>query len=342
MNRTLGILLICAIALVGAVLAYTALPEPGQPPTAGRQAEAEQVEREADRAGASLRSSDEKPAGDDRPQATALAESVRPNIVTSKRGQPLWALSYRELYEHVDDLRALADAGWGQAVLPLARIVSGCLRNPGPRSEQGIREQARSRRERTIGNAAGLPEDEVQRLIARVDKWVESQLQYSSRRRAACAAVMPADKDRIMEWLELALEQRHSAFLAGYLRWELLPDDDAWMVRYAERLAQFNRRFEVAYLEGVYAGQRGMLDLAWKLYATRKILPKPDLLMAFAFNHAADLEVRESPGMTRQYMDSFRLEVIGLDPAQADEARTEGERIHDRCCADRRTPGHSR
>ena len=43
MSRTQGILLICAIALVGAVLAYTALPEPGQ--HGGARGETAQVHR---------------------------------------------------------------------------------------------------------------------------------------------------------------------------------------------------------------------------------------------------------------------------------------------------------
>ncbi len=331
MSRTLGILLICAIALVGAVLAYTALPKP-------RQAESEQVEREADRAGASLRSPDEKSADDERPHATALAESVRPNIVTSKRGQPLWALSHRELYEHVDDLRALADAGWGQAVLPLARLVSGCLRNPGPRSEQGIREQARSRRERLIGNAAGLPEDEVQRLIARVDKRVESQLQYSSRRRAACAAVMPADKDRIMDWLELALEQRHSAFLAGYLRWELLPDDDAWMVRYAERLARFNLGFLSALRARVMAGDREVVARAWKAFSGRRFMPEPDLMQAWTHGLVARRLPQPWSALAPTDEDFQRLVDAGLGNDELARAQSAADGLWRRCCAEARMP----
>jgi len=117
-----------------------------------------------------------------------------------------------------------------------------------------------------------------------------------------------------MDWLELALEQRHPAFLAGYLR------------------------FEAAYLDGVYAGERAMLDLVWKLYATRKVLPEADPFKAFAFNHAAELEARDRLGVTRQYMDSHRLDVIDLNPALADDARAEGERIYERCCAEARMP----
>ncbi|HMB38124.1 MAG TPA: hypothetical protein VKO85_03520 [Wenzhouxiangellaceae bacterium] len=338
MSRTQAIFLVCVITVVVAALAYTTLHVPERPPTADGQAEAEQQGNATGRTGVLLQPAGEKSAGDERPLATALAEAVRPNIVTYKHGQPLWDLSYPELHEHVNDLRALAGAGWGQAVFPLARLLSGCLRNPNPRGEHEIRAQARAQRERIRGNDADLPRDEVDRRLANVDSSVELQLQHSSRRRAACAAVTPADEDRMMDWLELALEQHHPAFLAGYLRWDLLPDDDAWMVRYAERLAQFNRRFEVAYLDGVYAGEREMLDLAWKLYATHKVLPEPDPFMAFAFNHAADLEARATPEMTRQYMDSFRLDTIDLDAAQAELARAEGERIYDRCCADARMP----
>ncbi|MBF6309227.1 hypothetical protein IU462_30685, partial [Nocardia farcinica] len=105
--------------------------------------------------------------------------------VTFKQGKPLWALSYEELHEHVDDLRALARAGWGQAVLPLARLVSGCLGDQQPRTQREVREQARSMRKSRLENRSDWPEDEVQRQVAQVDEWLEYHLQYSSRRRAA-------------------------------------------------------------------------------------------------------------------------------------------------------------
>ncbi|MFU8833305.1 MAG: hypothetical protein ACNA7J_14275 [Wenzhouxiangella sp.] len=275
---------------------------------------------------------------DGSPELLPLAESVRPNIVTYKQGKPLWELSHNELHEHVDDLRALADAGWGQAVFPLVRLVSSCLGTQPVRTEQELRDQARSMRANSLDNQGDLPDDEVQRRVALADRWLEYQLQESSRRRVACAAVTAADEDRIIDWLELALEQRHPEFLAGYLRWGLLPADNAWKIRHAERLADFNRRFEAAYLDGVYAGERKMLDLTWKLYATRTVLPEPDRFKAFAFNHAADLAARESTGMTREYMDSYRLEAIELNAAQVDDARAEGERIYERCCAEARMP----
>jgi len=333
MNRTHAIVLICLVVL-GAVVAYTAW----QPADPRAVPETERADSGAARPERQARASGDDRRGDETPGMTALAESVRPSVVTFKHGKPLWALSYEDLHEHVDDLRALAGAGWGQAVLPLVRLVSGCLGNRQPRTERDVREHARSMRANRLENRSDWPEDELQRQLAQVDDWLEYHLDHSSRRRAACAAVTAADEGRIMDWLELALEQRHPAFMAGYLRWDVLPGEDAWMFRYAERLADFNRHFEAAYLDGVYAGERAMLDLAWKLYATRKVLPESDPFKAFAFNHAAELDARDRLGTKRQYMDSYRLEAIDLNPALADDARAEGERIYERCCADARMP----
>ena len=128
----------------------------------------------------------------------------------------------------------------------------------------------------------------------------------ANRWRIACNAVTDEDASRIMDWLDLALEQRHPEFLAGYLRWDILPEDRAWRIRHAERLALFNQRFEAAYLDGVYAGELSMLDLAWRLYAIEKVLPKTDPYRAFVFNHAADLAARDQLGMRRQYSESIR------------------------------------
>lgn len=342
MTRPYAIFLVFGLVVLGSAGAYWVWHDSGQQIPPAGHGETEETNSDADFADKPMQASGEPGQFGRTPKPAALAEFVRPNIVTYKRGKPIWELPYAELHEHVDDLRALADAGWGQAVFPLVRLVSSCLGNREPRTEREVRDQARSMRQSRLANRSDWPEDEVQRQVAQVDDWLEYHLQYSARRRSACAAVTPADEGRIMDWFELALEQRHPAFLAGYLRWELLPPDDAWVVRHAERLASFNRRFEAAYLDGVYAAELSMLDLAWRLYATRKVLPEPESFKAYAFNHAADLEARESPGMTRQYMDSYRLEAIGLDPARVDEARAEGERIHDRCCADRRTPGPSR
>lgn len=333
-----AIFVLAGVILLAFSGAYLARYFSGQQTPVANPAEPEEVDKNADLAG-QLRSASGKSGRPDRmPQPSAIAESVRPNIVIYKHGKPLWELGYGQLHEHVDDLRALADAGWGQTVLPLARLVSGCHGRSAPRSEREILAHARSRRERWRKNVDDWPEDRVRRELAQIEPWLEAQLELAKLRRSACASVTNEDVARIMDWLELALEQRHPAFLAGYLRWEVLPHDDAWMVRYAERLANFNRRFEAAYLDGVYAGEWAMLDLAWRLHATRMILPDPDPFMAFAFNHAAELEARESPGMTRQYMDSYRLEAIGLDPEMVDDAYAEGERIYERCCAEARMP----
>lgn len=337
-NRTKAIVLLLGIGVLGATAVYTGWHATDQHASKDGAAKNPGMDTVAVETESAATTSGGIRIDGARPERLAVAESVRPNIVTYKQGKPVWELPYDQLHEHVDDLRALADAGWGQAVLPLVRLVSDCLGNRDPRTEQEVRDQARAMRERRLANQSDWPEDEVQRQVAQVDQWLEYHLQYSARRRAACAAVTAVDEDRIMDWLELALEQRHPKFLAGYLRWELLPDRDAWMVRHAERLANFNQRFQAAYLDGVYAGERGMLDLAWKLYATRKILAEPDPFRAFAFNHAADLDARERAGVTRQFMDSFRIEQIGLAPERVDDARDQGEQIYARCCAEARMP----
>lgn len=318
--------------------AYLAWHFSGQQTPVANQAESEESKKDAGRAGGLAPASGKSRRLGRMNKLSTMAESVRPNIVTYKQGKPLWELSYDELHDHVDDLRALADTGWGQAVLPLVRLVSSCLGDKPFRTEAEVRDQARSMRSSRLENPSGRPDDVVQRHVAQVDDWLEYHLKYSSRRRTACAAVTAGDEERIIDWIELALEQAHPAFLAGYLRWDLLPEDDAWMVRHAERLADFNRRFEAAYLDGIHAGERSLLDLAWRLYATRTVVPEPDPFLAFALNHAAALDARDRAGVTRQYMDGFRLEAIGLDPSMIDDARAEGEKIYERCCADARMP----
>lgn len=338
MTGARAICVVSGILLLAFAGAYLARHFSGQQTPLADRAEVEEADNGADLADTLTSASDEGRHLERMPERTALAESVRPKIVTYKQGKPLWALSYDELHEHVDDLRALADAGWGQAVLPLVRLVSSCLGDKPFRTEAEVRDQARSMRSSRLENRSGWPDDEVQRQVAQVDDWLEYHLQYSSRRRTACAAVSPGDEERIIDWIELALEQRRPAFLAGYLRWDVLPEDDAWMVRHAERLANFNRSFEAAYLDGIHAGERSLLDLAWRLYATRTVVPEPDPFLAFALNHAAELDARDRAGVRRQYMDSFRLEAIDLEPAMVKDARAEGERIYERCCDEARMP----
>lgn len=333
MNRVAAIILVLGIIALGAAVAYTNWRASDQQMPKAREANTGEADVATDQMESAVGPSDEGRVGED-----PLAESARPDFVIYKQGEPLWTLSYDELHEHVDDLRALAGAGWGQAVLPLVRMVVSCRVNP-PRSEDEILDTAPGPGSFRFPNQDRMSGAELRRRQEEAsERRLDRQLQRSRRRQTACTAITETDEGRIMDWLELAVEQRHPAFLAGYLRWELLPRDDAWMVRYAERLANFNRRFEAAYLDGVYGGERGMLDLAWKLYATRKILPEPDAFLAFAFNHAAELDARERVGVTRDYMDSYRLEVIDLEPALADEARAEGERIYERCCAEARMP----
>ena len=272
------------------------------------------------------------------PAVAVLTESERPNVVTYKEGKPMWELPFEQLYEHVNDLRALVDAGWGQAVLPLTRLVSECDGRRTFPSEGEIRANARSRREDLRRRAENWSEERVQSEFAQFERMLELEIEYWGRKRSACNAVTDEDVLRIMDWLELALEQRHPEFLTGYLRWDILPDDKAWRARYAERLAAFNQRFELAYLDGVYAGDLAMLDLASRLYTMQKVLPERDPYRALAFDHAANLAARRNVSMRRVFSESSRLNATGLDPRLVNEARAEGERIHDRCCTDIRIP----
>ncbi|MEX2500136.1 MAG: hypothetical protein WD397_14805 [Wenzhouxiangellaceae bacterium] len=337
MSRTVMFLMLCGIVVLGAATAYWTRGAPEQRTSMTRQTEIDEAASAADRPETLARRFGDNPAGNRTSGSTELAESVQPNVVTYKQGKPLWELPYEELHKHVDDLRALVDAGWGRAVLPLTRLVSDCLTRR-PSSEREIRETARSRRARWQENRLDWSNDKVQRQLEQVDQWLESRLQESSRRRAACGAVTATDEDRIMDWLELALEQRHPEFLTGYLQWDLLPDNFAWVVRHAERLAAFNRRFEVVYLDAVYAGERELLDMAWRLYASYKVLAEPNPFIAAAFDHAADLDARARTGVTRQYPEIFRQQRINIEPSMVDDARAEGRRIYDRCCAGARMP----
>lgn len=326
MSRSSVVLLVLGFAILAGLVFYSSRN------AADRQGSAA-INEDAGRTNSAMSATE---VGGGMADSTGSDEPVHPIVAADQERKPLWELSHEQLHEHVDDLRALVNAGWGQAVLPLTRLVSECHDHGVPRSEGEIRGNARSRRERLRRNVDHWPEDRLRSEYEHIERMLEFELESMNRRRRACDAVTGDDVLRIMDWLELALEQRHPAFLAGYLRWDILPDDKAWRVRYAERLASFNQRFEIAYLDGVYAGEFSMLDLASRLYSMRQVLHEPDPYRAFAFNHAADLAVRRNVGMRREFAAGTRLNAADLDPALVREARAEGERIYERCCADAR------
>lgn len=260
---------------------------------------------------------------------------------------PPWALDYHQRLEHLAELRALADAGWGEAVLPLAEVVSGCIstrdRTPGELFETYFRD-LRVRPGATLKEIRAALAPELAESAERQRDWdrFTERLAQEQQRQRHCKHAMPDDPDRLMDWLEMALEQRALGFLNGLIAGHMVvPRHAPWIVRNAERLAAFNEQALRQMRVRIDDGDIELLALAWRPFMRRTLLPelRPDLAWMYAAAAAEipagmldrDFKPEAAFRMIDHDLEHHRMELSGKEAAI-----TRGRELYRQCCADAR------
>jgi len=255
-----------------------------------------------------------------------------PNIVTRVEQTPLWRLPAAQREEYLDELRDLARAGWAEAALVLAPEFVDCLeRPPMPAAQVEAYYHPDTGTYWNLGTTEPSPTaEEIQTRQAYL-----AQRQAESRQeRLRCERVGATDPDVLMTGLEQMLQQQPEGFFAAVINDRVLPDDETWIVRNAERIAEFNRGFLAALRARVEQGDRDLLAIAWRAFRHDRFLPQPDAWSTLIYGLAArklgpNLQ-RFAP--TRQDLDQVAV-TAGLDPDQQAAARDRAEQLWQRCCA---------
>jgi len=275
------------------------------------------------------------------PAAIEQRRRVVPNVVTRVGERFVWELDERARRDFLPDLRALADAGWAQAVTALAPVVVGCIDDP-PASEAWLRSLVYGpKMQFTVGEDGELregapPEDDPEAARAARDERFRQLMSRSREKQMICSDAMPANPDRLMDWLELGLEQQPEGFLDAVLSGRLMPEDTAWIVRNAERLAAFNLRLIGAIESRVMQGDPKALRMAWRVLAWGNFTPEPRPLRAYPYALAASMLPADTPGhVTGNSRMVEQVELLlgrPLTDRELSEARDRARELYDRCC----------
>jgi len=261
--------------------------------------------------------------------------SSGPDVATHIRGIPIWELPEHEIDVHLEDLRQLVDAGWSQAFVPLAPIAAACIASP-PRSDREVREifdPEYGSWHRYNGIALESSRDRAAMRETRM-QLLQRQLGRAGERQQRCRAGLGANPDRLMDWMELALEQQPAGFFAVMLEYSSLPPESMpWLVRNAERMARFNLGFLSALRARFASGDPEVVGRAWKAFATQRFLPEPDPVQAWAFGLVARRLPPPLSDTAPTADDRARLIKAGLDPAAQDRAREVADALWQQCCA---------
>lgn len=300
-----------------------------QPPIATEDGET--IQRATDAASGGPRN--EAQTSGDRMRASPGRMRV-PEIVNRIDGLPYFRGPVEQRLLHARELRALADAGWSAAMVALAPVVAKCISDP-PETEAQIRARVDPATILRLGDSKRwsdmtLEEREAER------RWhveaAERAIEQDRLRIDECAVVQPTDPDRLMDWLEQALLEQPPDFFRAVLEDGLIPDDEAWIVRNAERLAAFNRGLLAAVRARVASGDRQLLDLAKDFFAYGRFQPEPDLETAAIYAYAA----RQLPGSSRRPGRVMEELLEPLDPDERERLRETGRALYERCCRDLR------
>lgn len=266
--------------------------------------------------------------------------NLPPELVTRIDNVPLYRADIEARLPHLETLRSLADVGWSAAALALAPIAARCIDDP-PRAEARILEDYDPARVIRLGDQKRWADMTPEEQAAERQQWLqmaERTMEKDRLRLEECRIAQPDDPDRLMDWLEQALLEQPPDFFRAVLEDGLVPSDNAWVVRNAERLAAFNDGVLAAVRSRVAGGDRELLASAWSFFAHGHFQPEPDLLAAAVFGHAAShLPMDERRGR-------FGADWLGaqlgdeLTDAELRRAAELGAELYDRCCADARMP----
>lgn len=278
-----------------------------------------------------------KPEGAGRDDSDRRPRASGPNVVTHVDGIPVWALPEETIDSHLAALRALVDAGWSQAFVRLAPVAARCLTMP-TQTDQQVQDLYHPDYGSIYRSDIYAEETERDRRIMRDQRlaFLDQRLDEVRRRRQRCRDALgdDPDPDRYMDWLELALEQQPAGFFRLMLDEQLvIPPDFGWLIRNAERLAQFNSGFLNALRARFLAGDPEVLGRAWKAFATHRFVPGPDPVQAWAYGLVAR---RLPPPLSDKAPtddDVQKLVQAGLNPAAREHARETADALWRQCCA---------
>lgn len=265
-----------------------------------------------------------------------------PNVVTRVGDRYVWELDEPTRQNFLADLRALAEAGWAEAVTVLAPVVVDCIDHP-PQSEALMRSVVYGADIQVTFGEDGLisndppPAEESAEARAAKDEWFRQMMSQSREKQMTCNDAMPANPDRLMDWLELGLEQQPEGFVDAVLSGRLMPDDNAWIVRNAERLAAFNQRLIGIIESRVMQGDPEALARAWRVLARGNFTPEPEPLRAYPYALVARMlpggTAGHVPGHSRTREQVEHLLDRPLTDAEIAAARDRARELYDRCCA---------
>lgn len=238
------------------------------------------------------------------------------------------SLSPDDQADHVATLRRLANAGVAAAAWRMADFASRCFNNP-PWSDAEVEAKiAEMDRQAEQRGDPGMPE-----LVAQRDRETWRSARWARR---LCAQIEPTDLDRQMDWIELALARRHPEL---FMRMTfggafVFPDDQAWRVRHAERLAVFVDRARRGFAAQIESGDSALLRRAEFFYGnTDGLLGPNDDYQALVHAFAASYLPPEGNEWRPDEAHLLRSRARSLTPAQIEAARADAQALYQRCCA---------
>lgn len=224
----------------------------------------------------------------------------------------------------VASVRALAQAGNGQAAWQMAQDVVACH----GRTLQSDDEAMAELRARWVEHGR-MPEPEFQQMQ------MDAVLETARRFRSLCPQMRDDDLEQIPQWLETALAAGDPGLLHSLsVQGPALPRDRAWLVRHAERLAVFLERARVDYPARLEAGDVSLLPRSRGFYKNQQLWPDGNEYQAYVHLIAAS---QLPEGSSRFPVQDFEFRFTGqhLDEAQRQRAEQEGLALFQRCCAGR-------
>lgn len=263
------------------------------------------------------------------PEATRTgeaAETAEAPVSSASPSRALLMTDWDTQVAHVPALRRLADAGVASAAWRMTDFVARCARRTPETEAETRRRLEKMRREREEDDRGVSPDD-----------WadvVEMITKSARQDRQMCADLEHSDRNRLLAWLEFALAgDEDELFMRMTMGGFVFPDDQAWLIRNAERLAVFVERAKTAFDARIEAGDIALLHRAAFYFRNNpEFWPRGgDFYRAHVHETAAALLHDDGSGLPSGRDIDSRY----LTPAQMDAAAAEGRALYDRCCAGR-------
>lgn len=226
---------------------------------------------------------------------------------------------------HVPELRRLADAGVPSAAWRMADFVARCESRP-PETEAETQQRLDGMRREREEDDRGVAPDDWAAVVEMITKSARQDRQM-------CADLEPADLERQLGWLEFALAGNEPELFMRMTQGGFpFPDDQARMIRHAEKLASFVERAKVAFDARIEGGDVALLRRAeFYFYTGADFWPRGgDYYRARVHASAARMLPDDGSGIRPGHeLDRY------LTPDEIQAADAEGRALYARCCAGR-------